>query len=131
MTRINTLGIAAILALATACSNTAKGVEQDVERAGEKVEDASARAASATEATADSAGASMRGAFNTADVKTALLADSRLRANKIDVDSDAANKTVTLKGSVPTVAEKMIAEEITKAKAMEYTVINNLTIKPN
>lgn len=131
MKRINTLSIAAILALATACSNTAKGVEKDAENAGEKVESATDRAASATATTAESASTGMGAAMQTGDVKTALLADSRLSADNINVDSNGDTKTITLNGHVPTEAQKKIAEEIAKTKANEWKVVNNLTIKPD
>ncbi|MES3033758.1 MAG: BON domain-containing protein [Gemmatimonadota bacterium] len=131
MKRINTLGVAAILALATACSNTAKGVEKDAENAGENVAAATDRAAEATATTADSAGANISAAMETADVKTALLADSRISADNINVDSDKAQRTVTLNGHVPSAAQKKIATEIAQAKAPEWKIVNNLTIKPD
>jgi len=131
MKTFTTVTAAAILVLATACSNTAKGVEQDADKAGNKIESAADRAANATSTTADNAGAGMGAAMETADVKTALLADSRISADNINVDTDASMKSVTLKGSVPTEAQKKIAEEIAMAKAPEWKVVNNLTIKPD
>jgi hyperosmotically inducible protein len=131
MKHIKTVGIAAILALATACSNTAKGVERDAENAGDKVEAATDRAADATASTAASASTGVGAAMQTGDVKTALLADSRISANDINVDSNGDLKTITLNGTVPTEAQKKITEEIAKAKANEWSVVNNLTIKPD
>ncbi len=131
MKRINTLGVAAILALATACSNTAKGVEKDAENAGEKVEASTERAADGTANATASAGNSMASGMNTVDVKSALLADTRISAVGINVESDDATKTLTLTGFVKNEGDKRIAEEIAKAKAPEYKVVNQLTIKPN
>ena len=131
MKRINTLGVAAILALATACSNTAKGVEKDAENAGANAAAATDRAADGTaNATAD-AGNSMASGMNTVDVKTALLADTRISAVGINVESEDATKTLTLTGFVPNANDKRIAEEIAKAKAPEYKIVNQLTIKAN
>jgi osmotically-inducible protein OsmY len=56
------------------------------------------------------------------------MADSSIDATKIDVDTDENTKTVTLKGSVATAAQKASAERIAKAKAEGYTVRNSLTV---
>jgi hyperosmotically inducible periplasmic protein len=129
MNRINTFAFATLVVFASACSNTAKGVEKDAGQATDKAAAATQDAGTKMAAATDSAGASVGGAFNTADIKTALLADTRISATDINVDSDAANKTVTLKGTVPTKAQAAIAEEITKGKAPEYHVVNKLTVK--
>ena len=62
------------------------------------------------------------------DVKAALMSDKAIDASKIDVDGDAAAKTVTLNGSVPTGAQKLAAGTVAREKADGYTVRNNLTI---
>ena len=94
--------------LAGGCANTVKGAQKDTEKAVEKT------------------GA----AFNTADVKSALIADGRVDASNINVDSVANSKTVVLKGTVPTAEQKTIAEQITRSKAEGYTIQNQLTIAP-
>ena len=66
--------------------------------------------------------------IQTTDVKMALTADKRVDAGKIDVDTNATTKTVTLKGSVPTSAQKAIAEDIAEAKAPGYRVVNDLMV---
>ena len=129
MTRFNTVALAAVLAVASACSNTAKGVEKDADNAGEKISETSERAANATANAADSAGADMSAAMETADVKTALLADTRIKATGINVDTDRAKKTVTLNGTVPADSDRVLAEQVATSKAPGYTVVNNLTIK--
>ncbi len=129
MKRINTVALAGILAIATACGNTAKGVEKDADKLGDKAAAATDRAADATASGAQAAGSSMGAAMETADVKTALLADTRITATGINVDTNNDAKTVTLNGTVPTKAQKAIAEEIAKAKAPEYKVVNNLTVR--
>ena len=129
MNRINTFAFATLVVFASACSNTAKGVKKDADQATDKAASATQDVGTKMAAATDSAGASVGGAFNTADIKTALLADARISATDINVDSDAANKTVTLKGTVPTQAQVAIAETITKGKAPEYHVVNKLTVK--
>ncbi len=128
--RRHTIALAAVIALASACSNTAKGVEKDADNAGEKVAAATDKAADATADAAGSAGSSMGAAMETADVKSALIADTRISAGNINVDTNKDTKTVTLNGSVPTAEQKKLAEDVAKAKAPDHKVVNNLTIKP-
>ena len=54
-------------------------------------------------------------------IKTALIDADNLDANDIDVDTNGVTKTVTLKGHVPTAAQKAAAERIAKEKAPDYT----------
>ena len=138
------------LVATAACDNTAAGAKKDAEiaaedakRAGEKTAEATADAAKdasdatkrageavaegAADATADAAAATSAAATTTS-VKSALMADRSVDASKIDVDSDGATKTVTLRGSVPTAAQKASAERIARAKADGYTVVNQLTV---
>ena len=119
MKALNRLGAAALVALFAACSNTADGVKADAESAADKTAGAAAAAGAATGA-----------ALETADVKTALMADTRVDASGINVDTNKDTKTVTLNGTVKTDAQKTIAGEIASAKAVGYSVVNNLTIKP-
>jgi len=130
MRRITALFTATLLFVTAACSNTARGVKEDAEKAGDKVSDASGNAADATSSTASNAGASMGAAMETADVKTALLADTRISATDINVNTNKDMRTVTLNGTVPTAEQKRLAEDVAKAKAPEYSVVNNLTINP-
>lgn len=64
----------------------------------------------------------------TLEVKTALLAAKGIDASHIDVDTDAATRTVTLNGSVPTADQKAAAERVAKDQAEGYTVRNLLTV---
>jgi predicted small secreted protein len=91
-----------------ACANTVRGVKQDTERA--------------TENTAAAA--------QTVDVKSALIADGRVDATNINVDTIASTRTVVLKGSVPTADQKATAESIAREKAKGYTITNQLTVAP-
>ena len=94
--------------LTTACANTVKGAQKDTEKAVEKT----------------AAGA------NTVDVKSALIADGRVDASNINVDTSASTKTVVLKGSVPNAQQKTTAEAIARDKAEGYTINNQLTVVP-
>ena len=95
-------------ALSGACANTVRGVKQDTEKVAEKT-------AAAT---------------NTVDVKSALIADGRVDASSINVDTNSQSKTVVLKGSVPSAEQKSTAESIARDKAEGYTIVNQLAISP-
>lgn len=51
-------------------------------------------------------------AVETLDVKMALVADDRLDTDDVNVDTDHVTKTVRLRGSVPTEAQKTIAQQV-------------------
>lgn len=118
MKTLATMGAIAILAMTVGC-NTADGVKKDADVAAEKTAEA-----------AEKTGDAMSGAAETSQVKTALMADQRVDAGDINVDTNEDKKTVTLKGSVKTAGEKVIAEEIARTKATGYAIVNELTIKP-
>ena len=67
-------------------------------------------------------------AAQTVDVKSALIADARVDATNINVDTIASTRTVVLKGSVPTAEQKATAEGIAREKAKGYTITNQLTV---
>jgi osmotically-inducible protein OsmY len=120
--------------------------EKTAEQAGEKAERAAEKAGDALEKAADKAGDALKdagekaepaveegaqrldAAKQTIEIKAALMADSAIEASRIDVDTDAATKTVTLKGTVPTAAQKAAAERIAKSKADGYAVRNLLVV---
>ena len=97
-----------VAALSGACANTVRGVKQDTEKVAEKTAAAS----------------------NTVDVKSALIADGRVDASAINVDTNSETKTVVLKGAVPSAEQKATAEAIARDKAEGYKIINNLTVAP-
>jgi osmotically-inducible protein OsmY len=152
--RITSLGLPAALlsvSLFAACQNTARGVEQDTEKntaaareqardanaeakqeareAGQSMERAGDRVGQETKDATRSVGNTLDAAAQTMQIKTALIDADNLDANDINVDTDGATKTVTLKGHVPTAAQKAAAERIAKEKAPEYTVTNLLEIR--
>lgn len=133
----------ALVALTVACSDrnerqteaAARDAGNAAERAGnavgEAAKDAGTAARDAARATGDAVmqgGRAADAAVETMDVKMALIADRRVDASNINVDSDHVIKTVTLKGRVPTAAQKTLAEDIAKAKATGYTVRNMLVV---
>lgn len=136
------------IATTSACENTARGVKQDAQQAEEQTRDErsevqqkarelgrdAARAANRAGEAASQAGEELAeragAAWQTIDVKGALMADASVDATRIDVETDYKTKTVTLKGYVPTETEKNMAEVIAKARAEGYTVVNNLIVRP-
>jgi osmotically-inducible protein OsmY len=101
-------------------------------KAGDKVEDAADRAGDETERgaeKAEGAGDVVSAAAQTTMVKAALMADKDVDASKIDVDTEAATRTVMLKGTVPSAAQRTTAERIAKSKVSKgYSVHNMLTV---
>ena len=97
---------AALVVVNVGCGNTMRGVKTDTENIAEKT----------------AAGA------ETFDVKAALIADGRVQAGNINVDTIASSKTVVLKGSVPTAEQRTIAETIAREQAKGYTITNQLTV---
>ena len=153
-TRITSLGLPAALlsaSLFAACQNTARGVEQDTERntaevkeeareanaemkqeareAGNAMERAGDRVGQEASDATRSVGATLDAAAQTMQIKTALIDADNLNANDINVDTDAATKTVTLKGHVATASQKAAAERIAKEKATGYRVVNDIVIR--
>ena len=96
----------AVVGISGGCANTVRGAKQDTERATEKT----------------------AAAVQTVDVKSALIADGRVDATNINVDTIASTRTVVLKGSVPTAEQKATAEGIAREKAKGYTITNQLTV---
>jgi osmotically-inducible protein OsmY len=99
-----------------------------VSRAGDEVADAARSAARETGEAVRSAGSAVGGAVETMDVKTALMTDDRVDASNINVDTNHAAKTVTLKGRVPTATQKATAEQIAAKQATGYRIVNQLTV---
>lgn len=136
-------GVLAVVAVTVACSDraeretdaAARDAANAAERAGnavaEAAKDAGAAARDAARATGDAVmegGKAADAAVETMDVKMALAADSRVDASNINVDTDHVTKSVTLKGRVPTAAQKTLAEDIARARATGYTVRNQLVV---
>jgi osmotically-inducible protein OsmY len=99
-----------------------------VQEAGRDVGNAAEKAGDSVAGAAKDAGSAMHAGKQTLDVKSALMADTSVDASHIDVDTDSATKTVTLKGTVPNAAQKATAERIARGKAEGYKIRNTLTI---
>lgn len=130
------LGALLLAGTLTACSDRAdtkaedaardagRAAERGAEAAGEAAGDAAKSAGNALE----NAGRAGDAAIETLDVKAALMADTRVDASGINVDTDHVRKVVVLRGKVPTAAQKTLAGDIATAKAVGYRVENNLTV---
>ena len=103
-----TIAVALAMLSTAACGNTMRGIKTDTETNVEKT----------------------AGGLETMDVKAALIADGRVDAANINVDTSASTKTVVLKGSVPTAEQRTTAETIAREQAKGYTITNNLTVAP-
>jgi osmotically-inducible protein OsmY len=121
-----------------ACSNTAAGVEQDARENADKAAEAAdearpaaEEAAAETREAARDAGSAIKGAIETIDVKSALMADRTVDASHINVDTFHETKTVVLKGTVKTATQRDEAARIAAAEAVGYRIDNQLTIVPN
>jgi osmotically-inducible protein OsmY len=142
------MAIGGALALATvACDDTARGLKQDTAEAADEARDAAdaakadardeaakARAEGREEANdarkaAGNAGAAIDAAAETIDVKAALIAEDAVDASDVNVDTFHETKTVVLKGSVPTAAQKVTAGQIAAREAEGYKIDNQLVVK--
>ena len=104
-------------------------MKQEAREAGNAAERTGDRVAQETKDATRSVGATLDAAAQTMQIKTALIDADNLDANDIDVDTDGATKTVTLKGHVPTASQKAAAERIAKEKAPDYRVVNNIAVR--
>jgi hyperosmotically inducible protein len=107
-TYLQSVLMATLVISTAACASTMEGVQKDTEKA---VENTAA-------------------GVETLDVKAALIADGRVDATNINVDTSASTKTVLLKGSVPTDEQRRVAEAIARDEADGYTINNQLTVVP-
>ena len=144
------LGVTAALAFAiggVACDNTARGAKQDAVEAQQKADEKAAEAKAeareeAAEAKAEGRDAARRGARGQQsrfrdrrrdrNHRREDRADGRfdVDASGINVDTFHETKTVVLKGSVPTAAQKSEAARIAAREAKGYRVDNQLVVKP-
>jgi osmotically-inducible protein OsmY len=136
------------IGLVAACDNTARGLKQDAAEAEVETRDERAQASAAAKEVANDAAHAARavgemakdageelaekaGAITeTADIKSALMANPSVDASRIDVDVSSWRKTVTLNGFVSTTAERDKAAAIAQAKASGYKVVNNIAVSP-
>ena len=124
--------VAGVALFSTACRNTAAGFKRDSEdnsrKAAIEANKAADKASAVTAEAARRAAEATEAGAQTVSVKTALLADTRVTAKGIDVDTDLATRTVTLKGHVPSEEQKAMAEQIASERSSGYHVRNELTV---
>lgn len=65
-----------------------------------------------------------------AAVQSRLNSDAELNAVKLDVDADAKDNRVTLKGTVPTESMRLRAVELAKAGSPNLVIADNIDVKP-
>jgi hyperosmotically inducible periplasmic protein len=105
------------------------GIKEEAREAGAAADRAGDRVAQESKDATRSVGATLDAAAQTMQIKTALIDADNLDAGSIDVDTNGDTKTVTLKGHVPTAAQKTAAERIAKEKAPDYRVVNNIEVR--
>ena len=98
-------------------------VDEAQRKADAKTDDAQKKASD----TANNAADATKDAALTAAVKTKFLADTKISGLKIDVDTRAA--TVTLSGTVNSLAEKQHAVTVAKGTDGVKSVVDNLKVK--
>ena len=67
-----------------------------------------------------------RSAVMTPNVKEAI--GDKIPNSMIDVDTNGANKTITLKGMVKNAAQSKLAADTAKKEAPDYKIVNNLKV---
>ena len=109
-----------------ACSNTVEGLKKDAKE--NKVEERTEKAVEKVTEAAREAGHEIRVHTLAIAIKAALVADRKVEAGGISVDADEQTRTVTLKGTVPSEAQRTAAEATARRKAKGYRVRNLLTV---
>ena len=107
------------------------GIREEAREAGRAAERTGDRVGNEAREAGRSVGGALDAAAQTMQIKTALIDADDLDAGSIDVDTNGDTKTVTLKGHVPTAAQKAAAERIAKEKAPDYRVVNSLEVRAN
>ncbi|MGD9902153.1 MAG: BON domain-containing protein [Vicinamibacterales bacterium] len=128
MTRL--MGAAALVVACAACSDRDQDrVAAETRDAGREAREAGREAADSMREAGREAASAVDAAMETMDVKTALMRDDRVDAGDINVDTNHDTRTVVLKGSVPTSAQRDTAEEIARTQAVGYRIDNQLTVR--
>jgi osmotically-inducible protein OsmY len=108
--------------------------------AAQKTRDAAAIVADKTRNAAEDAEQSAKNAAKTTasaldataltmQIKTALIADKSVEGSDITVHTNESTRTVTLKGHVPSAAQKAEAGRIAMDKAPDYRIVNMLVVQ--
>jgi osmotically-inducible protein OsmY len=121
----------AFSAAGVACSNARDEAAEAQREANEAQREANEKAQEARDEARDASrtsGGTLDAAAETMDVKTALMADDLVDASNINVDTFAETRTVVLRGSVPSQAQKDAAGRIAEREAEGYRVDNQLAV---
>ena len=124
----------AAVATEKAADKTAEATEKAADKVDTATDKAQAKgheAAADTKAVAKDAAGAVKGAIETIDVKSALMADRTVDASHINVDTFHETKTVVLKGSVKTATQRDEAARIAAAEAPGYRIDNQLKVVAN
>jgi osmotically-inducible protein OsmY len=105
-----------------AAADAADAIRDAAKNASAGVEQKSKDEANTTASAMDSTALSMK-------IKSALIADKSVHASDVDVDVSGSTRTVTLKGIVPTGAQKAEAERVARNKAPGYEIVNMLAVR--
>lgn len=108
------------------CSNTVEGVKKDAKQS--KVPEQAEKAAEAVTEAVHEAGRELRVHVLALDIRGALIVDKNVDASHIKVEADDEMQTVTLEGTVPSAAQRAVAETIARRKAKGYRIRNRLTV---
>jgi hypothetical protein len=119
-------GLSAFVLITAACSNTVEGLKKDAEE--NKVQEKTEKAAEVVTSAVREAGREIKAKTLALDVKASLMADKRVDASHVHVESDDEARMLTLTGSVPTAPQKEVAGEVARSKAGGYRVRNLLTV---
>jgi predicted small secreted protein len=109
-------------------ANAADATKEAASDAAEKAKTASAEAEQKSKNSANTTASALDATAETMRIKTALIADKSVDASDINVDTNGSTMTVTLKGHVPTAAQKAAAERIARDKAPDYKIVNMLLV---
>lgn len=116
-------------ATANVASNMADGASNVADAAGNKMDGAGTAVANGAMAAGEAVAGAGDAAIYTPKIKTALGANAALAGSNINVDTMAAEKTISLTGTVKSSAQKTMAEAIAKKNApADYKVDNKLTM---
>ncbi len=111
-----------------AVENTAAAAGQAVEKTAEAAKDVGEKAVTGAAKAVKGTSDAVKGAVNTGNVKTAILANPSVKGANLDVTTDAKTGTVTLSGTVSNAAQKTVAGKIAAREAAGHKIINNLKV---
>ena len=114
-------------AMDNTASNMAAGADNVATAAGNKMENAGTAVANTAVAAGGAVAGAGDAAIYTPKIKTAIGAEKALMGSTINVDTIAAKKTIALRGTVKSAAQKTMASAIAKKNApADYKIDNQL-----